>query len=126
MGMKRILAFHLIEYGLGLEHKTHGNVGEAFTCDETTLGEQVELSKAASKILSVLAEGAKGKKIRKHYTSWKTGASNNTLLSQVCAVEKINNNHCEWLDPLPNAMYPNTTTVNTFSVFKIVNKINNE
>ena len=111
LGMKRILAFHLIEYGLGLEHKTHGNVGEAFTCDEATLGEQVELSKAASKILSVLAEGAKGKKIRKHYTSWKTGrASNNTLSSQITAVEKINNNHCAWEDPLPNAMHPNATT----------------
>ena len=72
----------------------------------------MELSKAASKILSVLAEGAKGKKIRKHYASWKTGAPNNTLSSQVCAVEKINNNHCEWEDPLPNAMYPNATIVN--------------
>ena len=110
LGMKRILAFHLIEYGLGREHKTRGNVGEAFTCDETTLVEQVELSKAASKILSVLAEGAKGKKIRKHYASWKTGASNNTLSSQITAVEKINNNHCEWENPLPNAMHPNATT----------------
>ena len=47
LGMKCIiLAFHLIEYGLGLEHKASGNaIGEAFTCDEATLVKQVELSK---------------------------------------------------------------------------------
>ena len=60
--------------------------------------------------MSLLAAGAKGKEIQKHYKSWKTGASNNILSSQITAVEKINNNHCAWEDPLPNAMHPNATT----------------
>ena len=107
-----ILAFQVIEYGLGLEHKASGNVAETFLCDVAILAKQVKLSKSASMILSLLAEGAKGKKIRKHYASWKTGASNDTLSSQVCAVKKIYNNHCKWEDPLPNAMYPNATIVN--------------
>ena len=92
LGMKRFLAIHLIEIGLGLEHKSSGNIAQAFLCDEASLVEQVELSKAASKILSLLAEGAKGRKIRKHLSSWKTGTSNDRLSSQITAIEKINNN----------------------------------
>lgn len=49
LGMKRILAFQVIEYGLGLEHKTSGNVAEAFLCDVATLVEQVELEDGCSK-----------------------------------------------------------------------------
>ena len=62
LGMKRILAFHLIEYGLGLEHKASGNaIGEAFMW--------LLLNK----------------------WSWakKTGSSNNSLSSQVFVVKKI-------------------------------------
>ena len=91
LGMKRILAFHLIEYSLGLEHKTRGNVVEAFLCDVTPLAEQVELSRAASKIFSLLAEGAKDKKIRMHLiyiSSWKTGTSKNCLSSQISSIKR--------------------------------------
>lgn len=42
--------------------------------------------------------------------NWKTGAPNNAKSSQISAIEKINNNRCEWENPLPNAMYLQATT----------------
>lgn len=99
LGIKRILAFHLIEYSLGLEHKTRSNVVEAFLCHVTPLAEQVKLSRAVSKIFSLLAEGEKDEKIRVHLIYIHRGRQVHPKIvypvKLVASKDNKSNNHCE-------------------------------
>jgi len=101
LGIKRILAFHLIEYSLGLEHKTRSNVVEAFLCHVTPLAEQVKLSRAASKryFLFLLKEKRTRSKIRVHLIYIHRGRQVHPKIvypvKLVASKDNKSNNHCE-------------------------------